>query len=138
MLLQKGIQLVRSIVILYIILLLGNLISHYIPVGIPGSIWGLLLLFLGLTTRIIRLEWIYLGSSLLIRYMAVLFVPVSVGIIKYYDLLVSQWKLLLIKNILSTFLTLFIIAFWGNYLFYKQSFSHKRQKVLEKRNFQAD
>ena len=138
MLLQKGIQLVRSIVILYIILLLGNLISHYIPVGIPGSIWGLLLLFLGLTTRIIRLEWIYLGSSLLIRYMAVLFVPVSVGIIKYYDLLVSQWKILLIPNILSTFLTLFIIAFWGNYLFYKQSFTHKRQKVLEKRNFQAD
>ena len=24
----------------------------------------------------------------------------------------------------------FIIAFWGNYLFYKQSFAHKRQKVL--------
>ena len=138
MLLQKGIQLVRSLVILYIILLLGNLIPHYIPLGIPGSIWGLLLLFLGLTTRIIRLEWIYLGSSLLIRYMAVLFVPVSVGIIKYYDLLVSQWKILLIPNILSTFLTLFIIAFLGNYLFYKQSFTHKRQKVLEKRNFQAD
>ncbi len=138
MLLQKGIQLVRSLVILYIILLLGNLISHYIPLGIPGSIWGLLLLFLGLTTRIIRLEWIYLGSSLLIRYMAVLFVPVSVGIIKYYDLLVSKWKILLIPNILSTFLTLFIIAFLGNYLFYKQSFTHKRQKVLEKRNFQAD
>ena len=130
MLLQKGIQLVRSLVILYIILLLGNLISHYIPLGIPGSIWGLLLLFLGLTTRIIRLEWIYLGSSLLIRYMAVLFVPVSVGIIKYYDLLVSQWKILLIPNILSTFLTLFIIAFLGNYLFYKQSFTHKRQKVI--------
>ena len=138
MLLQKGVQLVRSLVILYIILLLGNLISQYVSVGIPGSIWGLLILFIGLTTRIIHLEWIYLGSSLLIRYMAVLFVPVSVGIIKYYDLLVSQWKILLIPNILSTFLTLFIIAFWGNYLFYKQSFTHKRQKVLEKRNFQAD
>ncbi|MDU5639291.1 MAG: CidA/LrgA family protein, partial [Haemophilus parainfluenzae] len=77
MLLQKGVQLVRSLVILYIMLLLGNLISHYVPVGIPGSIWGLLILFIGLTTRIIRLEWIYFGSSLLIRYMAVLFVPVS-------------------------------------------------------------
>ena len=138
MLLQKGVQLVRSLVILYIMLLLGNLISHYIPVGIPGSIWGLLILFIGLTTRIIRLEWIYLGSSLLIRYMAVLFVPVSVGIIKYYDLLVAQWKILLIPNILSTFMTLFIIPFLGNYLFYKQSFTHKRQKVLEKRNIQAD
>ena len=70
--------------------------------------------------------------------MAVLFVPVSVGIIKYYDLLVAQWKILLIPNILSTFLTLFVIAFIGNYLFYKQSFSHKRKKVLEKRNLQAD
>ena len=138
MLLQQGVQLVRSLVILYIILLLGNLISHYVPVGIPGSIWGLLILFIGLTTRIIRLEWIYFGSSLLIRYMAVLFVPVSVGIIKYYDLLVAQWKILLIPNILSTFLTLFIIAFLGKYLFYKQSFAHKRKKVLEKRNLQAD
>ena len=138
MLLQKGVQLVRSLVILYIMLLLGNLISHYVPVGIPGSIWGLLILFIGLTTRIIRLAWIYFGSSLLIRYMAVLFVAVSVGIIKYYDLLVAQWKILLIPNILSTFLTLFIIAFLGNYLFYKQSFAHKRKKVLEKRNLQAD
>jgi len=48
MLLQKGVQLVRSLVILYIMLLLGNLISQYVPVGIPGSIWGLLLLFVGL------------------------------------------------------------------------------------------
>ena len=53
MLLQKGVQLARSLIILYIMLLLGNLISHYIPVGIPGSIWGLLLLFLGLTTHVI-------------------------------------------------------------------------------------
>ena len=59
MLLQKGVQLARSLIILYIMLLLGNLISHYIPVGIPGSIWGLLLLFLGLTTHVIHLEWIY-------------------------------------------------------------------------------
>ena len=136
--LQKIIQLIRSLAILYIMLLLGNLISHLIPIGIPGSIWGLLLLFTGLTTQMIRLQWIHLGASLLIRFMAVLFVPVSVGIIKYYDLLVAQWKILLIPNILSTFLTLFIIAFLGNYLFYKQSFAHKRQKVLEKRNFQAD
>ena len=81
---QKVFLLARSLVILYIMLYLGNLIAHYVPVGVPGSIWGLLLLFLGLTTRLIHLDWIYLGASLLIRFMAVLFVPVSVGIIKYY------------------------------------------------------
>ena len=108
------------------------------------SLWGFRVAFgacyyfLGLTTHVIHLEWIYFGSSLLIRYMAVLFVPVSVGIIKYYDLLVAQWKVLLIPNILSTILTLLVIAFIGNYLFYKQSFTHKRKKVLERRNLQAD
>ena len=45
MLLQKGVQLARSLIILYIMLLFGNLISHYIPVGIPGSIWGFVITF---------------------------------------------------------------------------------------------
>ena len=133
MLLQKGVQLARSLIILYIMLLLGNLISHYIPVGIPGSIWGLLLLFLGLTTHVIHLEWIYFGSSLLIRYMAVLFVPVSVGIIKYSDLLVSQANALLIPNIVSTCVTLVLIGFLGDYLFSLNSFARLRRKVLKKR-----
>ena len=135
---EKVFLLLRSFAILYLMLFAGEWLAELLPVGVPGSIFGLLLLFFGLTTQAIKVEWIMFGAGLLIRYMAVLFVPVSVGIIKYYDLLVAQWKILLIPNILSTFLTLFVIAFIGNYLFYKQSFSHKRKKVLEKRNLQAD
>ena len=79
MLYKKAFLLARSLLILYIMLYLGNLIAHFVPVGVPGSIWGLLVLFIGLTTQTIRLEWIYFGASLLIRFMAILFVPVSVG-----------------------------------------------------------
>ena len=42
---QKLFLLVRSLVILSIMLYLGNLIGYYIPRSVPGSIWGLLLLF---------------------------------------------------------------------------------------------
>lgn len=135
--LHKIFLLARSLVILYIMLYLGNLIVHYIPAGVPGSIWGLLLLFLGLTTRLIRLDWIYLGASLLIRFMAVLFVPVSVGIIKYFDLLMVQVNILLIPNIVSTCVTLVVIGFFGDYLFHLQSFTHKRKKVIKRRQIQA-
>ena len=135
--LHKIFLLARSLVILYIMLYLGNLIAHYIPSGVPGSIWGLLLLFLGLTTRLIRLDWIYLGASLLIRFMAVLFVPVSVGIIKYFDLLMAQVNILLIPNIVSTCVTLVVIGFFGDYLFHLQSFTHKRKKVIKRRQIQA-
>lgn len=114
-------------------LYLGNLIAYYIPSGVPGSIWGLLLLFLGLTTRVIHLNWIYLGASLLIRFMAVLFVPVSVGIIKYSDLLIEQINILLVPNIVSTCVTLLVIGFLGHYLYQMQSFTHKRKKVIKRR-----
>lgn len=135
--LQKGFQLVRSLIILYIMLYLGNLIAHYIPAGVPGSIWGLLILFLGLTTRLVRLEWIYFGASLLIRFMAVLFVPVSVGIIKYSDLLMQQVNILLIPNVVSTCVTLVVIGVLGNYWFHLQSFTHKRKKVIKRRLVQS-
>ena len=134
---QKVFLLARSLVILYIMLYLGNLIAHYVPVGVPGSIWGLLLLFLGLTTRLIHLDWIYLGASLLIRFMAVLFVPVSVGIIKYSDLLIEQVNILLIPNVVSTCVTLVIMGLLGNHLFHLQSFTHKRKKVIKRRESQA-
>ena len=134
---QKVFLLARSLVILYIMLYLGNLIAHYVPAGVPGSIWGLLLLFLGLTTRLIHLDWIYLGASLLIRFMAVLFVPVSVGIIKYSDLLIEQVNILLIPNVVSTCVTLVIMGLLGNHLFHLQSFTHKRKKVIKRRESQA-
>lgn len=133
---QKVFLLPRSLVILYIMLYLGNLIAHYVPVGVPGSIWGLLLLFLGLTTRLIHLDWIYLGASLLIRFMAVLFVPVSVGIIKYSDLLREQVNILLLPNIVSTCITLVVIGFFANHLYQLQSFTHKRKKVIKRRQVQ--
>ena len=134
---QKSFLLARSLVILYIMLYLGNLIAHYVPAGVPGSIWGLLLLFLGLTTRLIHLDWIYLGASLLIRFMAVLFVPVSVGIIKYSDLLIEQVNILLIPNVVSTCVTLVVMGLLGNHLFHLQSFTYKRKKVTKRRENQA-
>ncbi len=136
--LYKAFLLARALLILYIMLYFGNLISHFIPVGVPGSIWGLLLLFVGLTTQFIRLEWIYLGANLLIRFMAVLFVPVSVGIIKYADLLWEQMNILLIPNIVSTCITLVFIGIVGNIMFDRQSFGHKRKKLLAKRMTQME
>ena len=130
---EKIFLLLRSFAILYLILVIGQGMAELLSVGVPGSIWGLLLLFLGLTTQVIKVEWIALGAGLLIRYMAVLFVPVSVGIIKYSDLLVSQANALLIPNIVSTCITLVLIGFFGDYLFSLNSFARKRKKILKKR-----
>ncbi|SEQ85162.1 holin-like protein [Basfia succiniciproducens] len=131
---QKIFLFVRSLIILYLILFIGEGIAKLIPIGIPGSIFGLLILFIGLTTQIIKVDWVFFGASLLIRYMAVLFVPVSVGVMKYSDLLVSHASSLLIPNIVSTCVTLLVIGFLGDYLFSLNSFTRLRKKAIKKRD----
>lgn len=123
----------RSFAILYAMLYLGEWLTKLIPVGIPASIFGLLLLFFGLVTQLIKLDWIYAGASLFNRYMAILFVPVSVGIINYADLLVSQAEAFLLPNIISTLSVLIFGGLFADYLFSLGSFARLRRKVLKKR-----
>ena len=130
---RKAFELARSLLILYLILYLGGLVAHYVPIGIPSSIWGLLLLFTCLTLRIVKVEWVIFSSRLLIRYMALLFVPVSVGIVKYSGLLMDQMKELLLPNIVSTCVTLVVIGLLSDYLFSLKSFTHLKHKIMKKR-----
>ncbi|MGQ0286905.1 CidA/LrgA family protein [Pasteurellaceae bacterium 22721_9_1] len=130
---KKVIDLLRSFAILYVLLYIGEGIAYLVPVGIPGSIFGLLLLFFGLTTQTIKLEWIYSGANLLLSYMALLFVPASVGIMKYFDLLISQAKAFVIPNVVSSLLTLVVFGVLADYLFLRRSFSRLRHKVLQRR-----
>lgn len=126
---QKLFELIRSFFILSVFLYLGEAIFYLLPIGIPANIWGLLLLFLGLQLRLIPLNWVLLSAHLLVRYMAVLFLPISVGIIQYADLLADQFMILLLPNILSTIFALVGIGFFADYLFHRTSFSGLRRKV---------
>jgi len=131
-LLKNLIDIARAWGILFLMLYLGKLIAHLVPIGVPASIWGLLLLFACLMIGFVKLSWINLGGGLLIRYMALFFIPVSVGIIQYTDLLVKQSTILLIPNVVSTAITLIVVGLLSDYLFFHRSFSHLRKKALKR------
>lgn len=85
-----------SVIILMTCLWAGNHISQWIGHLLPGSILGMLLLASILGTGAIKLTWIEPGANLLIRWMALLFVPIGVGVVDKLDLLAnSLWALLL-------------------------------------------
>jgi putative effector of murein hydrolase LrgA (UPF0299 family) len=50
-------------------------------------------------------------AHLLIRYMALLFVPVGVGVMKYYDLLSAQFGPLVVSCTVSTLVVLAAVSF---------------------------
>ncbi|MDD9340318.1 MAG: CidA/LrgA family protein, partial [Providencia heimbachae] len=85
-----GWQYLRAFAILYLCLIVGNLISTLLPFSIPGSIVGMLILFILLALQIVPAHWAQPGCSILLKNMTILFVPIGVGIMNYYDLLSQQ------------------------------------------------
>ncbi|WP_058969237.1 CidA/LrgA family protein [Type-D symbiont of Plautia stali] len=100
----------RAFVIIYAALYAGNGVAALLPITIPGSIIGMLLLFSLLALQILPVEWVKPGCYLLIRYMALLFVPISVGVMGYTDILSAQFGPIVVSCFVSTFLVLLIVG----------------------------
>ena len=99
-------QYLRAFLFIYLCLYVGTALSSLLPVKIPGSIIGMLVLFLLLALHILPVDWVKPGCSLLIRYMTLLFVPASVGIMNHLDLLSAQFGPIIVSNVLSTIIVL--------------------------------
>ena len=77
-------QYLRAFVLIYACLYAGIFIASLLPVTIPGSIIGMLILFVLLALQILPAKWVNPGCYVLIRYMALLFVPIGVGVMQYF------------------------------------------------------
>ncbi|WP_232455128.1 CidA/LrgA family protein [Oceanisphaera avium] len=76
-------------------LLLGKALVLLLPFAFPASIMGLLVLFFLLTCQLIPLSWIHHSGQLLLRHMALLFIPVAAGLLGYVDVLSEGLGLIL-------------------------------------------
>ncbi len=85
------------------------------PITIPGSIIGMLIMFVLLALQILPAKWVNPGCYLLIRYMALLFVPIGVGVMQYYDLLRAQFGPIIVSCAVSTVIV-FLVVSWSTYL----------------------
>ena len=81
---------------------LGELLHHFIPLPIPASIYGIVLLFLALETKILKVSDIKETSSFLIAIMPLMFLPPAVGVIESWNLLRESWFPYVVVTLLST------------------------------------
>ena len=102
--------LVRGFVVLIACLLLGKALVLLLPFAFPGSIMGLLLLFFLLTSQVIPLPWIHQSGQLLLRHMALLFIPVAAGLLGYVDVLSEGIGLILSAALSGLVLILLVIG----------------------------
>jgi len=96
--------------LLFVLLYIGNWIQASLGLSVPGSVIGMLLLFLLLKLGIIKLDWIREGTNVVLKHLALFFIPVNVGFINYLGLFSGSGILLLIITVIST---AFVMGFSG-------------------------
>lgn len=100
--------------------LLGETVSLLMPVPVPGSVLGLMFLYLSLTLKWIKVESLEPGSSWLKDNMAFFFVPLTVGLMESFVLFQDIVFPLLIVIFVSTTLTLIISSLTTKYFVEKE------------------
>ena len=63
-----------------------------------------------LSLGIIKLNWIEFTGNLFLKYLALLFIPIGVGLINYFELIAEHWLVIVFSLFFTTLLTLFMVG----------------------------
>lgn len=108
--LVKLLNITFQIAFLYVLSLLGGIIVEFLHVPLPGSIIGLIILLLLLHMKIVKKEYVADGAGFLLPILTLLFIPATVGVVNYPELLSWLGVSLLIITIISTIFSLGVTA----------------------------
>nr|WP_253940698.1 CidA/LrgA family protein [Fundicoccus ignavus] len=92
--------------------LLGEIVSVAIAsfLAIPGSVIGMVLLFLALHFNVLKLSQVDEVGSWLTDNMAILFVPAGVGLMTNFDVLAESWLQLIVIMFVTTILMMIFVG----------------------------
>ena len=85
---------------------IGELLNHFLPLPIPASIYGIVLLFACLCLNIIPLESVKDTGKFLIEIMPAMFIPAAAGLLNSWDIIKSSLISYSIITILSTIIVM--------------------------------
>lgn len=88
--------------IVAIVSLVGELLHYFIPLPIPASVYGPVLMFLLLCMKIIKLEQVEDVAGFMLAIMPVLFIEPSVGLMTSADAIKGKIIGLVLMCVLST------------------------------------
>lgn len=88
----------------------GEFISYFMDGFIPGSVIGMVLLFLALTCRVVKPEKVKRLSTLLTENMGLFFLPAGVGLMTSLGIISKYWAVIVTASVISTLLVIASVA----------------------------
>ena len=100
----------RQFMIILLLSFWGEVLKMFIPLPIPASVYGLVLMLLCLVTGILKTSQVKEAAFFLIEIMPVMFIPAAAG-------LIDSWKvlqpLLLPILVITVVITIFVMVVTG-------------------------
>ena len=93
---------IKQFAIIIAVSFVGEIAAHFIPLPIPASIWGLILMLVLLITRIVPLGAVRDAAKFLVSLMQIMFIPAAVGLLTSLDALRSAWLPILLSILVVT------------------------------------
>ena len=92
--------------IILLIAFAGEVLHALLPLPIPAGIYGIILLFLCLCTKLLPVSAIKETSVFLIEIMPVMFIPAAVGLMDSWQIIKEAWLSYVVITVLSTFVVM--------------------------------
>jgi holin-like protein len=105
---RRKVKLFREALIILGIYLLGELVSKWFNLPIPGNILGMIILFILLYTKIVKVENISTVTNFLLDHLAFFFIPAGVGLMTSLGIIKSTWWQLLLVCLVTTIIIIVV------------------------------
>lgn len=99
-------MLLRYLLIIFGFLGLGELVVYITNISFPSSLIGMFLLTFALHKKWIKLEWVKGISDVLVSNLGLFFIPPSVALMVYWDVIEDNLLALVASIVLSTILVI--------------------------------
>ena len=101
-------KILRQFVIILLISFLGELLKAALPLPVPASVWGLILMLAALKTGVLKLSQVSDAAVFLIEIMPVMFIPAGVGLMESWGELKAVLVPVLVITLVSTIVVMVV------------------------------
>ena len=95
---------VKQFLIILMMAVLGGLLNWLIPLPIPATVWGMMLMFIALMCGLVKLDQVEDTADFFMGIMPMLFVPLAVGLMDTWQILADYAMPIIIIVVASFFI----------------------------------
>ena len=103
---KNSLKIIGQVFLLWVIYYLSTWVVRYFHVPLPGSVLGMIILFILLSTGIIKEQWLSAATNPLLKHLSFFFIPIAVELMEWSDLFLQKGYLLFLPLVVSLLVAL--------------------------------